>query len=303
MALRRLRLVPRTPYIGRPTGEELACQSGTAAVSTTNVAHANEPSGYAAVNERLWTAASDAAWTNTSIGNLQAVTASTDSMASQFTRSAGAVVRCSYPTTTTVGSGRSNTGYLLTGSGRSGVYLDMDLAFSNPWDGPDNGISKFVWVTAGSTSGAPGVFTPFGTDNGSGALTFQFRMQSCPPNKGGNASDGTQNVNCGTFPRGTKVRLVAYLVMNSVDGSGNANADGALFVATDIGDGSGLVVRKNLTTMAYRGNDSVSGSNFLGPTALFTEVKWNGTYGTSGTQPAQLQYQYVGYSYISKSPT
>lgn len=295
MPTRRIRLVPRTPYIGTPVGEDLACQSGAPSLFTSG-GTSNNPytTTVVTLDDITQTEMSTAGFSGTSDADLTFPTAATDSAVSGFTRTvAGSVARIRFPATLTVGSSTVNAQLAHTGS--LGVYLDFDLLVSSNWYGHStSGVGKLFYVTGGTVAAAPFYVSVQGTTTNS--LALQVRTQDCPPGKGG-AAPGSTSFNVPetvSLTRGVKRRIEIQAVMNSVDGSNNAVEDGTLKIWAD-----GTLVC-NRSTMAYRGADT--GVNGVKQTGLFNALKMTTIYGGSGgVNPPADQYLYVGYLKLARS--
>lgn len=288
--------VALTSLLVSPAGSQYLSQSGTPLVTTGGggTAHPNEPAGMAKVTEVDFTGAAEltgAGWALSQVGRLHYENPGTYAICSQFDRLTTATARANYINVAS-GSGAINISKTFSAAQKGAtIYIDFDFGVSDNWDGEPSGVGKIYFICAGGASGQPFYFSAQGA--GSGALDFQVRLQGAPASKGGNSAGGALNVSAGasTLTRGTKARIEVVATMNSVDGSGNANADGLLQVWMN---GTQKI---NRTTMAYRGNDSA----FVGPTALFDQIKWNPTWGgqTIGLTNTVDMDQFMGYTYVS----
>ena len=289
MPTRRIRLVPRTPCLTFPVGENLACQSGSGVLAFSGGAYPNLPAGWSILTDHDFTSKTEGGWWDTGSSNFTIVTASgaggttVDSMASQYNRLTEYTGRATYPVGFAGGSGPINTGYDIAPAGRNvGLYLRFNMAVSSAFVGHSSGVNKIWFLVGGTSASGPAYFSAQGA--GSAALDFQVRTQRTP-SAGGGARNLPANVGAATFTRGTRATVEVILRMNTCQADGTANADGTCDVWFD-GTKS-----HTYTDVVYRGNGSTGGE--LPQTALFNLVKWNPTWGGTGGTIAVAQYMYM----------
>lgn len=270
-------------------------------VGTGSASHANEPAGMVAVTENDFNLTPQVTttsqgligpgWYLVSAGSSNVTLDTTQSDLSRTTTGAYAI---RYQTGLLGGRAPCNFGRPFTAAEKgTELYLDFDWKVDPLWSGNATGVNKMMFITAGGISGSPFYFSATGA--GLATLRLQARLQGCPIDVGGNAHDGSQNVpwvnsSAAVITRGVAFNCECYAKLNSVDGSGNAIADGILKVWKD-----GVLIH-NATTMAFRGNDANGGS---GPTGLWDQIKIDPTYGGGPPNPPYTQYFWAGYMYGS----
>ena len=298
MALRRLRLVPRTALLMTPLGEQVTGQSGTGALAFSGGTYPNLPSGWTILSDRDFTSKTDGGWTDRGDSAFEIVTASgaggttVDSMASQTNRLTEYTGRARYNAGFASGNGPISTSYNIASANRkTGLYLRINCAVSSNWYGESSGVNKIYFLPAGSSPAGPLYLSAQGATTG--ALQFQPRLQNAPANVFGNGSGGTRNLTANTglgsatITRGTRFAAELIVRMNTCQADGTPNGDGTCEVWVN------GTKTHNYTDVCYRGNGTLS--NLIPASSLWTEARWNPTWGgnhVGETVPA-LQYMYM----------
>lgn len=257
----------------------------------------NLPAGWSILSDRDFLTKTDASWTDRGDAAFQIVTASgaggtvVDAIAGQFNRLTEYTGRATYSTSVESGRGPINTGYAIaTASRRPGLYLRFNGALSANWVGESSGVNKIYFLTATPSASGPVYLSAQGA--GGAALHFQVRLQGAPQNVHNNQGGGVRNLPSNVpgasalITRGVRFTAELILVMNSCQPDGTPNGDGtcrAYFNGT---------LTHSYNDVCYRGNGS---THSIGPTALWTEAKWNPTWGgnTAGEFVPATQYAYM----------
>ena len=293
MALRRLRLVPRTALLMAPLGEGLACQSGTATAQLVgSTAYPNLPSGWTILSDRDFLTKTDGGWTDRGDAAFTIQTTATDAMCSQYNRLTDSTGRATYNAGFNSGNGPISTSYnISSGNRRTGLYLRFNCAVSSNWYGESSGVNKIYFLPAGSSPAGPLYLSAQGATTGS--LQFQPRLQNAPASVFGNGTGGTRNLTANTglgsatITRGVRFTAELVLRMNTCQADGTPNGDGTCEVWVN------GVKTHDYSDVCYRGNGSPS--NLIPASSLWTEARWNPTWG--GNHPGEtvpaLQYMYM----------
>ncbi len=247
----------------------------------------NLPGGYSILTDRDFLAKVENGWTDRGDAAFEIVTPATDAMASLSNRLTTSTGRARFSVGLTGGNGPILTEYSIpSASRRVGLYTVMNWAVSAPWVGHPAGVNKILFCVAGSSASGPVYYSAQGV--GAGSLAFQVRTQATPAG----ARNLTPNVGNGTLVRGVRYRIAVWLVLNSCQADGTANADGSCQVWID------GTLTHSYADVVYRGNGSTG--NTIPATALWTGVKWNPTWGGGATDQngnpitlSTLQYQYM----------
>ena len=205
MPTRRVRLVPRTPYIGTPVGEELAYQSGTATAGLSGGWYPNEPAGYTPLQGTGWDGFTFSA-AATGLSNTGNITYGVDATAT-YTTTLGVSITPGMPPKSgpLVGrnrmaqnfgsptSGRASGMWFCSASGKGWHYIYQSVRFQFPsnWYGHtfSPGVCKFLQPRLGSPSGNLLIIGVIG--QGTNALRLGVGYQGALTYNGGLSAAGT----------------------------------------------------------------------------------------------------------------
>lgn len=291
MALRRLRLVPRTALLMTPLGEQVTGQSGTAAAQLVGgAAYPNLPSGWSILSDRDFLTKTDGGWTDRGDAAFTIQTTATDAMCSQYNRLTDSTGRAEYRLNFPSGSGPISTAYPIAAANRNtGLYLRFNMAVSSNWYGESSGVNKVFFCCANGATGQPFYVSAQGATTST--LRLQVRLQGAPAGVFGNGTGGTRNLahnidsGAAVVTRGVRTTGAIIATMNTTQADGTPNGDGTVAVYVN------NILTAYHTDVCFRGN----GSTACPAGSLWTEVKWNPTWGgnhVGETVPA-LQHMYM----------
>jgi len=262
----------------------------------------NLPPGWSILSDRDFLSKTDAGWTDRGDAAFEIVTASgaggtvVDAMASQFSRLTEYTGRARYNAGFNSGGGPISTSYSIgVASRRVGLYLRFNAALSATWVSESSGVNKIYFLPAGSAASAP-VYLSAQSETAnltSGNIAFQVRLQGAPQSVLGNGSGGVRNLAANVpgasaaIIRGVRFTAEVILIMNTCQADGTPNGDGIALVYFN------NTLTHQYSNVCYRGNGSVS--SLVPASALWTEARWNPTWG--GNHPGEtlpaLQYMYM----------